>query len=288
MFHTNTIRIAAEIFALAALFSLPVHAQPADLLHRAYELRLAGHDEAALPLLEQAYAANPSPGVAAQLGLCDEAVGRWEAAEEHLHEALAVPSDPWVARHLESLEGAYSLALAHFPRESSAVPRGSSAMPRSVVVPTVVPAAVLAVTPTVTPEHTQTGSIAIPTTAAPVNASRLGYAGIVAGGVFVVGGIVALIMRESIVDSFNNHGCRVGDPMPAAGCDAGAAISGRNATTALAATGLVVGGVMGVAGAALLVMGRREESFPQRQFAQRQLAWGPGPGDLGVSIVGRF
>lgn len=274
--------------AIVLLYSLVAYAQaPADLLRRAYELRLAGHDEAALPVLEQAYAMSPTPNVSAQLGLCDEAVGRWEAAEQHLHAALLAPNDPWVARHLQSLEGAYALALAHFPRESSAVPMSGSPTPSNA--PSSSPSHAPLVVPLQTQPVSTGGTSVMPVGVPERHASphpallRLGYAGVVAGGVVIVGGFAAWIAREMIVSGFNSRGCRVGDPMPAVGCNAAGAESGRDITTSLAATGLVAGGLMELAGLAVVVMHGRAESWPQSR-----LTIGAGPGDVGASLSVRF
>lgn len=313
------VRVATLIIAILCI-TRPAHAQSADaLLHRAYELRLTGHDEAALPLLEQAYALDHSARVAAQLGLCDEAVGRWVDASAHLHEALAAP-DEWVARHLEALQSAYAAVLSHFPRESSARPMtsrapddsnggntgntgNSSAGPEGstgagALVPgnhlqrnwsgvagdsNLQPAASGVAGNSMQPTASLRPTASLQPTPSIVAGAPLSYAAIIAGGVFIVGGVVSWIIRENIVDSFNSRGCRVGDPMPAAGCDAASAINGRNTTTALAITGLTAGGVIEIAGIALMLLRRRAESFPQRG-----ITIGSGPGDVGVSVVGRF
>lgn len=306
------VRVTALIIAILCI-TRPAHAQSADaLLHRAYELRLTGHDEAALPLLEQAYAMDHSARVAAQLGLCDEAVGRWVDAGARLHEALAAP-DEWVARHLEALQSAYAAVLSHFPRESSARPMtsrapddGNGGDTGNTENSAVTEGSIGSATPTpgnhlqrnwsgvagdsnlqpaasgIAGDNLQPTASLQPTHSI-VAGAPLAYAAIVAGGVFIVGGVVSWIVRENIVDGFNSRGCRVGDPMPAAGCDAASAINGRSTTTALAITGLTAGGVIEIAGVALMLLCRRAESFPQRG-----ITIGTGPGDLGVSVVGRF
>lgn len=276
-------------FLAITLYALTASAQN-DSLRRAYELRLAGHDEAALPLLEQAYAATPTPSVAAQLGLCELAVGQWDNASKNLHDALASPNDPWVARHLQALESAYTLVLAHFPRQSSASPmtssgnaseHGNSSESRN-----------SALTEVSINENTRHAENPLQRSGAVVTGNSwqlpVGYSAAIVGGVFIVGGIVSLILREHIVDDFNNRGCHVGDPMPAAGCDAAGAIAGRNTTTALGAAGLTAGSVIGIAGVTLLLLHGREESFPQHGFPQRRLAISTGPGDIGISATWIF
>jgi len=105
----------------------------------------------------------------------------------------------------------------------------------------------------------------------------------VIGGIFIVGGFASWAAREAIVGSFNRMGCRVGDPMPAVGCDQAKAIAGRDATTAIAATGLVVGGLVEVAGIAMMLLDHRRSSWPQRRFAVTG-----GPGDVGVGLMVGF
>jgi hypothetical protein len=219
---------------------------PETLLRQAYELRTAGNDEAALPLLEQAFATTPTPRIAAQLGLGEQALGRWESAETHLRLALSDSADPWVARHLEALQAARTIVASHL-------------LP---------PAPVEA--------HRTTERVApVQSTVRPQGARRWRVAGLFAidvGGVFLVGGTIAWLSREIIVRSFNSHGCLVGDPMPQADCNASAAQSQRDAATALAVTGLAIGTALVVTGVALLWTHR--ETVPRRGF----VACGPGPG----------
>jgi hypothetical protein len=51
----------------------------------------------------------PSALVTAQIGLAEAALERWEAASEHLTQALASESDPWVASRRQVLTGALGL-----------------------------------------------------------------------------------------------------------------------------------------------------------------------------------
>ncbi len=272
------LRVATLIITILCVTQTASAQSTADLLRRAYELRLSGHDEAALPLLQQAYAINPSPGIAAQLGLGEQSVGLWDDAGRHLHDALAVPNDPWVARHIEALEGAYTLVLAHFPREASARP-----MTAASEMPSAAPAAPAGNTGSIVADrvvrrenhagmHTDASSL-----------RTLGYSGVVIGGIFLVGGFASWAARETIVGNFNRMGCRVGDPMPAAECDQAKAIAGRDATTAIAVTGLVVGGLVETAGVAMMLLEHRRVSWPQRRFAVTS-----GPGDVGVGVVVGF
>lgn len=67
-----------------------------------------------------------SPRSAAQLGLAEQAVGRWEDAEVHVSEALRSPSDSWVAKHRAPLDQALAAIRAHIARiEISGDPPGA-------------------------------------------------------------------------------------------------------------------------------------------------------------------
>jgi hypothetical protein len=79
-------------------------------IKKGIELRRLGRDQAALPEFQTAYAMSKTPRAAAQLGLCEQALGRWTDSAEHLAEALEHKSDPWIAKHRTTLET--SLAAA--------------------------------------------------------------------------------------------------------------------------------------------------------------------------------
>src|SRR6266404_6567565 len=70
-----------------------------QLIRRANEFRKAGDDQAALPILEQAYAVSHSPRAAAQLGLCKQALSSWPDAEVYLSESLRADGDPWIKKN---------------------------------------------------------------------------------------------------------------------------------------------------------------------------------------------
>ncbi len=80
---------------------------PEALVEQGIALREAGDDASALALFQRAHAAAPTPRNTAQLALCEQALGRWVDAHTHLAAALAVTSDPWIARNRSSLNGAF-------------------------------------------------------------------------------------------------------------------------------------------------------------------------------------
>lgn len=76
------------------------------LIQRGLQLRRSGDDASALPLFERAYALNPNPRAAAQVGLAEQAVGRLAEAEMHVTTALQSVDDPWIRKHRSTIEQA--------------------------------------------------------------------------------------------------------------------------------------------------------------------------------------
>ncbi|MCG8556053.1 MAG: hypothetical protein MJD61_12320 [Proteobacteria bacterium] len=72
-------------------------------------LRRKGRDAEALELFKQAARLNATPRIVAQMGLAEQALGRWVDAEWHLELALKNEDYPWIRRHRETLKK--SLAL---------------------------------------------------------------------------------------------------------------------------------------------------------------------------------
>lgn len=86
------------------------------LIRRGIELRKAQDDQAALKEFQKAYDLTHAPRAAAQLGLAEQAVGRWEDADGHLSEALRAKSDPWVAKNRAALDEALGTVKEHIGR----------------------------------------------------------------------------------------------------------------------------------------------------------------------------
>ncbi len=83
-----------------------------ELVEEGIAARRAGDDRAAVAAFQRAYGLAPLPRTAAQLGLAQQALGQWVGAHEHLTEALAAESDPWVARNRDALTQALSVVQA--------------------------------------------------------------------------------------------------------------------------------------------------------------------------------
>jgi hypothetical protein len=83
-----------------------------DLIRQGVELRRSGDDASALKLFQQAYAVGNTPKAMAQIGLAEQALGHWVAADNHLRQALQSTEDPWIHKHLGAMNQALK-AVAH-------------------------------------------------------------------------------------------------------------------------------------------------------------------------------
>lgn len=73
-----------------------------QLISRGVQLRKDGDDQSARDVFRQAYDRFPSPKAACQLGLAEQALGRWDEAEAHLREGPRATDDPWVKKNREA------------------------------------------------------------------------------------------------------------------------------------------------------------------------------------------
>ncbi len=115
--------IRPSLALLALLLALPRPALGDDagseaerLIRRGIELRKAHDDPGAVPLFQKAYDLIQSPRAAGQLGLAEQALGRWEEAEQHVREALQADGDAWVAKNHATLAGALGVIEGHLGR----------------------------------------------------------------------------------------------------------------------------------------------------------------------------
>lgn len=102
------VRPSLLALALAAAIAPRAAAQetPDTLIDRGFDLREHGDDEGGLALFTQAYEAGHSPRALAQMGLAEQALGRWVLAEQHVQGALAQATDVWIVAHQEVLADA--------------------------------------------------------------------------------------------------------------------------------------------------------------------------------------
>ncbi len=109
--------VAASLVTLVARGAYAQSGAEVDaLVRRAVALRQQSQDEAALAELQRALGLSREPRVLAQLGLAEQAVGRWLDADRHLEEAQRAAGDPWIARNRASLAEARRQVGAHLGR----------------------------------------------------------------------------------------------------------------------------------------------------------------------------
>lgn len=108
-------RLAAFVLVVALLtVPAPARAEDADaLIKQGVELRRAGKDEAALEQFRRAYDLAPTPRALAQMGLAEQALGRWIDGEAHLTKALEGAQESWIAKYRETLEGSRAEIAKH-------------------------------------------------------------------------------------------------------------------------------------------------------------------------------
>jgi hypothetical protein len=97
-----------------------------SLMREGISLRRSGDDLAALSRFQQAFGLNQTPRAQAQIGLAEQALGRWTSADKHLQEALESDSDPWIRKNRGSLVEARAVVVTHLGQmEISGVPVGA-------------------------------------------------------------------------------------------------------------------------------------------------------------------
>lgn len=122
-------RRSIAIGSCAAVLLFAVTAYAADyeaLMSEGVSLRRSGDDRAALKRFQQAYGLNKTARALAQIGLAEQAIGSWGAADRHLREALEAKDDPWIVKNGRSIEQALVVISAHVGRlEVSGTPAGA-------------------------------------------------------------------------------------------------------------------------------------------------------------------
>lgn len=91
-------------------------AEAERLIRHGVELRRGHDDEGAAREFEKAYDLVHSPRSAGQLGLAEQALGRWEDAERHVSEAIHAADDGWVVKNRAALDEALGTIQAHLGR----------------------------------------------------------------------------------------------------------------------------------------------------------------------------
>jgi len=105
------------LFGMVVLVALNSRAsaegEEEELIRSGVDLRRHGEDARALELFQRAYSVRRSPRAVAQMGLAEQALGRWVAAFGHLREGLAAKDDPWIARNRSTLNDAAARVAEH-------------------------------------------------------------------------------------------------------------------------------------------------------------------------------
>ena len=103
-------------FGPRALAGQDATAEAEKLIRHGVELRRTHDDDAAQREFQKAYDLVHTPRAAGQLGLAEQALGRWEDAERHVSEAIHTPADPWVVKNRPALDQALNTIQAHLGR----------------------------------------------------------------------------------------------------------------------------------------------------------------------------
>ena len=97
--------------ARAAVAEASAEAEAA--IRRGVELRRQGKDQDALEEFRRAYAQAKSPRALAQMGLAEQALGRWVDAEADLEQAVGNKTDAWIRKNAAVLAGALDAIRHH-------------------------------------------------------------------------------------------------------------------------------------------------------------------------------
>lgn len=280
------------------------------LVREGVELRRLGRDADALDRFSRAYAADHSPIALAQMGLAEQALGRWVASETHVRGALAVHDNPWIEQNRGAIEQAYAVIARHIGELDviGGVPGAVVAIggERVGVMPLAEPIHVplgpstivvtapgyLPVTRNVTVVAGETARETI-TLEHPTNQTDLmhplAYAATGVAAASLVVAIIGGIVREGAVTAYNADGTCPGTLALVQSPDCSALIDRGNSMRALEIVGFVGAGVFGAAAATLFVLAPRhvEETHAQRVTPAR-FACGGGPGTVGIACAIRY
>ncbi len=84
-----------------------------DLIRQGIAAREQGQDDKALKIFHDAWERFRTPRTQAQMGMAEQALGRWVDAETDLDGALAVSADPWIVTNRATLEAALAVIRQH-------------------------------------------------------------------------------------------------------------------------------------------------------------------------------
>ena len=117
--HVLGVLITPVLVALALALAWPGSAAGADadeLIKEGVGLRRKGDDLGALQRFEQAFQLGKTSRALAQMGLAEQALGRWVAAYEHLTQALESKTDAWIGKNRPAISEALNVVGEHVGR----------------------------------------------------------------------------------------------------------------------------------------------------------------------------
>ena len=104
---------AILMITLAAAPRVASASDAEELIRQGVSLRRTGDDAGALRRFEQAYQLDHGSRALAQMGLAEQALGRWSAAHDHLQQALDDGRDPWIKKSAATLRQALDVVSDH-------------------------------------------------------------------------------------------------------------------------------------------------------------------------------
>jgi len=118
--------LVALLGATSGALANDAAAEAEQLIRRGIQLRKTRDDQAAAREFQKAYQLVRSPRAAGQLGLAEQALGRWEDAERHVSEAIRATDDPWVSHNRAVLDRSLATIQQHLGRvEITGDPEGA-------------------------------------------------------------------------------------------------------------------------------------------------------------------
>ena len=108
-----TVFSAVAVLQSGAARAAAPPAQDEELNSKGVSARLAGDNRGALHWFQQAYDLTHSPRATAQLGLVQQALGRWDLAEPLVTRAVQSRSDPWIKKYEAELAKALETIRQH-------------------------------------------------------------------------------------------------------------------------------------------------------------------------------
>jgi hypothetical protein len=83
------------------------------LIQRGIELRRNDQDAEALAQFQRAYTIRKTPRALAQIGLAEQALGKWGAADRHIRQAMEAGDDSWIRKNRAVLDQSLKAIARH-------------------------------------------------------------------------------------------------------------------------------------------------------------------------------